>query len=111
VNERFTFVTEVGSPTLEMEVVLRIRDGLRTEGPVACQSRAFSAADAIDAALNSDRRVQFQPHTLARPVYPQHLGTAKRSRVAAKLEKAGVRHTTFLKIGPIIGTAREEDFR
>ena len=57
---RLTFVTEAGSPSLDESVVVRIRDELRAAKPGAFQRRALSAANAIDAALLSDRRVTFE---------------------------------------------------
>src|SRR5436189_34522 len=61
-DSRVTIVTEAGSPSVQEEVALRLRDGLRAEKAGAFQSRALSAAEVIDAALDSDHRVRLAHH-------------------------------------------------
>jgi hypothetical protein len=59
-GRRLTFVTEAGSPSIDEAIAFRIRDDHRATKAVAFQGRALAAANAIDAALLSDRRVKFE---------------------------------------------------
>jgi hypothetical protein len=57
-RRRVTFETEAGSPAIDEDVVIRLRDDLRAR-PGAFAGRELAAANAIDAALLSDMRVKF----------------------------------------------------